>query len=114
MRPSRPSLLGSVRIEQTSQCDISLGACCTSVYLEGVTDCTIQILSHQLRIHQCTGCKLYVRVQSHPIIEDCKDMGFAPYSYAYDTLQEDIQVCSLAVARDVRALVQQDECCASR
>lgn len=92
----RPSLLGSVRIEQTSQCDISLGACCTSVYLEGVTDCTIRILSHQLRIHQCVDCKLFVRINSHPIIEDCSNMGFAPYDYVYDTLPQDIQVGSAA------------------
>jgi hypothetical protein len=88
----RPSLLGSVRIEQTTECDIKLGACCTSVYLDGVVNCTIQILSHQLRIHDCRGCKLYVRVQSHPIIEDCSDMGFAPYRYTYPGCAADIQV----------------------
>lgn len=88
----RPSLLGSVRIEHTDNCTILLGACCTSVYLDSVNNCTIQILSHQLRIHECKDCKLYVQVQSHPIIEDCVSMGFAPYSYKYDSLATDIQV----------------------
>lgn len=88
----RPSLLGSVRIEHTTGCDIKLGACCTSVYLDSVTDCTIQILSHQLRIHECKGCRLYVRVNSHPIIEDCSDMGFAPYTYNYPGAAADMHV----------------------
>ena len=92
-----------MRIESTSDCDIILGACCTSVYLDSVNNCTIQILSHQLRIHECRDCRLYVRVQSHPIIEDCVHMGFAPYSFIYEALEADIQVavgvcaCSVSV-----------------
>lgn len=93
-----PSLLGSVRIEYTSDCEIHLGACCTSVYLESVKNCTIYILTHQLRIHTCSDCKLYVRVNSHPIIEDCTNMGFAPYAYQYDTLEADIQAAGLQTA----------------
>jgi len=89
----RPSLLGSVRIEFTSDCEIYLGACCTSVYLESVHNCTIYILTHQLRIHTCADCKLFVRANSHPIIEDCVNMGFGQYSYEYETLEADIQVC---------------------
>jgi hypothetical protein len=87
-----PSLLGSVRIEGNVNCDIHLGACCTSVYLESVHNCKIFIASHQLRIHTCSDCQLYVRVQSHPIVEDCRNMGFAPYSFQYATLEEDIVV----------------------
>lgn len=90
--PYRPTLLGSVRIEHTTDSTISLGACCTSVYLDSVKNCTIQILSHQLRIHECADCRLYVRVQSHPIIEDCSNMGFAPYTYTYSGVNEDLQV----------------------
>ena len=96
----RPSLLGSVRIESTSDCVIRLGACCTSVYLDSVKNCKIYIASHQLRIHECSGCKLYVRVQSHPIVEDCSAMGFAPYDYSYATLDADIAAAGLQGAHD--------------
>jgi len=76
-------LLGAARLENCTDCHVFLGPCSTSVYLEGCVRCTVFIASHQLRIHKSMGCRLYVRVNSHPIIEDCSDMGFAPYSLVY-------------------------------
>jgi len=94
-----PSLLGSVRIEHTSHCTIYLGPVCTSVYLESVKNCKIFIASHQLRIHQCSGCRLYVRCNSHPIVEDCADMGFAPYNYTYGEIDRDFELAGLSGAK---------------
>lgn len=94
-----PSLLGSVRIEHISDCTIYLGPVCTSVYLESVTNCKIYIASHQLRIHQCAGCRLYVRCNSHPIVEDCVDMGFAPYTYKYGAILRDFELAGLSAAK---------------
>ena len=59
------SLLGSVRVEESSNCNIFLGPVCTSVYLSDLTNCTIAIACHQLRIHKCHNCKLYVKVSKH-------------------------------------------------
>lgn len=88
----RPSLLGSVRIESCKECVIYLGACCTSVYLESLSNCTVYIATHQLRIHECKECNLYVKSNSHPIIEDCERVGFAPYLYQYSNIEDDILV----------------------
>lgn len=85
-------MLGSVRIANTSNCTIYLGPCCTSVYLENCTGCTIFIACHQLRIHETNDCRLYVRVNSHPIIEDCSNLGFAPYSFSYSDIETDFEV----------------------
>lgn len=64
LRMYRPTLLGSVRMEYNHNCTIQLGACCTSVYLEHNTSCIVYSTAHQLRIHGCRDCKLYVKVGS--------------------------------------------------
>ena len=89
---SAPALLGSVRLEDLYECTVFLGPCCTSVYLEDCRDCTVVLACHQLRIHKSHHCQLYVRVNSHPIIEDCTGMGFSQYCLVYDGIQNDIQV----------------------
>jgi hypothetical protein len=87
-----PWKIGSVRIEQLTASTIHFGPCMTSVYLEGARDCTLSIACHQLRIHNCHNCRLYVKVNSHPIIEDCSEMSFAPYQLEYPSIQDDIEV----------------------
>lgn len=87
--------IGSVRIETISDCIVFLGPCATSVYLEGAKNCTIFLACHQLRIHNCENCNLYVRAASHPIIEDCIEMGFAPYTLSYIGMEDDISSCGL-------------------
>jgi tubulin-specific chaperone C len=45
------ALVGSVRCEDLNNCEVTLGPCCTSVYLENVVNSTLRIACHQLRIH---------------------------------------------------------------
>jgi len=95
---SAPILLGAVRIEHVTNSNIFLGPCCTSVYLESCTGCTIVCCSHQLRIHSCHDTRLFVRINGHPIIEDCTTMSFAPYVLAYDGIYQHLQEANLAKA----------------
>jgi hypothetical protein len=88
-------LLGSVRLQNIKNCKVLLAPCCTSVYLDNCVNCTIFITCHQLRIHTCTNCFLYVLVNSHPIIEDCSNIGFAPYCLSYDTIKDDFEVSEI-------------------
>lgn len=92
-------VLGSVRIEECSECRIFLGPCKTSVYLDCNRQCTVFISSHQLRIHKCHGMNLYVAVNSHPIIEDCTGMGFAPYAVEYREFGSDLAAAGLHGAK---------------
>ena len=87
-----PTLIGSVRVEHLKGCLLILGPCCTSVYLEGCSKTIIFTACHQLRIHTCTDCELYVAAKTHPIIEDCFNMGFAPYSAAYPSYAVELEV----------------------
>jgi hypothetical protein len=45
--------------------------------------------SHQLPIHNCHGCEIYIRCGSQPIKEDCSDMGFAPCALRYAQTESD-------------------------
>ena len=92
-------VLGAVRIEHCEDCRIFLGPCSTSVYLDSITRGCIFITSHQLRIHKCVGLHLYVKVNGHPIIEDCKEMCFAPYRVAYAGFGQDLKSAKLEDAK---------------
>ena len=90
--PHSPTIHGSIRLEKINNSKIYLGPCCTSVYVEECSNITIYLACHQLRIHRSHNCFFYVKVNSHPIIEDCTGFGFAPYSLSYDGIQDDYKV----------------------
>ena len=92
-------VLGSVRVEECDNCQIFLGPVSTSIYLDENNSCTMFLASHQLRIHRSINCSLYVRVNSHPIIEDCKGLLFAPYAVQYDALSKHLDEASLTEAK---------------
>lgn len=86
------TVMGSARLENLTRCQVYLGPCCTSTYVENCTDCTFFIRCHQLRIHHAYSSGFYVLVNSHPIIEDCSGLLFAPYSATYPDLSRDLEV----------------------
>jgi hypothetical protein len=45
----------------------------------------------QVRIHNCQDCDFYLLVKSNPIIEQCSNIGFAPYAFQYPNQQEQFQ-----------------------
>ena len=68
------------------------------MYLESCSNCEVYIACHQLRIHKCIDCLFYVRCNSHPIIEDCTHVGFAPYSLTYAGIEDDYVTAGLVDA----------------
>ena len=92
LKQNSPTIHGSVRLENLKNCQVYLGPCCTSVYIEECSDVLIYLSCHQLRIHRSNNCQLFVRVNSHPIIEDCTGFLFAPYNISYPGIENDFQV----------------------
>jgi hypothetical protein len=92
----RNEAIGSARFEFLTNCQVFLGPCGTSVYLESCTNCIFFVWCHQLRIHTTNNSDLYVYVNSHPIIEDCSQLRFAPYALEYEGLSADILVSPAA------------------
>ena len=89
-------IIGNVRLENLKKCIVLLGPICTSCYLENCVDCLFFIACHQLRIHNSHNSNLYVRVNSHPIIEDCSSLGFAYYNICYDNIAAHLSKSNLA------------------
>jgi hypothetical protein len=53
------------------------------VHITGVSDSTIVVVARQVRIHECSNVDIYLHCGSHPIIEDCSGMRFAPLPEVY-------------------------------
>ncbi|CAD2212827.1 Tubulin binding cofactor C, putative [Angomonas deanei] len=51
-----------------------------SAFFTNLTDCTVYVCCHQLRLNRCRGVSLYVWCSSTPIIEYSEGVGFGPYS----------------------------------
>ncbi|VUC35526.1 unnamed protein product [Clonostachys rosea] len=53
------------------------------VHITGVTDSILVVAARQVRIHECKNVDIYLHCGSHPIIEDCSGMRFAPLPACY-------------------------------
>ena len=50
-----------------------------SIYVTDCEDCTLYLGARQLRVHTSARVDLYVHASSHPILEHCTALRFAPY-----------------------------------
>ncbi|PHH85664.1 hypothetical protein CDD83_104 [Cordyceps sp. RAO-2017] len=53
------------------------------VHITNVSDSILVVIARQVRIHQCKNVDVYLHCTSHPIIEDCTAMRFAPLPECY-------------------------------
>ena len=98
IRPASESMAGDFALEDLNDCEVRLLSQssalwirglkrCTlfalpvkgSIYVTACEDCTLYLGSRQLRMHTSTRCDFYVHTSSHPIIEHCSALRFAPY-----------------------------------
>lgn len=70
-------------IRNISGCLIVAGRVTGPVHITGVKNSVIVVSARQVRIHECTNVDIYLHCGSHPIIEDCTDMRFAPLPECY-------------------------------
>ncbi|OLN96129.1 Tubulin-specific chaperone C [Colletotrichum chlorophyti] len=60
-------------------------------HITGVSDSIIVVSARQVRIHECKNVDIYLHCSSHPIIEDCSNMRFAPLPASFDTLEDPVK-----------------------
>ncbi|KAI0379414.1 TBCC-domain-containing protein [Hypomontagnella monticulosa] len=53
------------------------------VHITGLQNTVVVVAARQVRIHECKNVSLYLHCASHPIIEDCSGMRFAPLPEFY-------------------------------
>jgi hypothetical protein len=68
-------------------------------HITGVRDSVVVVAARQVRIHECKNVDIYLYCTSHPIIEDCSGMRFAPLPACY------VRNPSLASTVDTRLLM---------
>lgn len=85
----------TIFISGLTNCHIFAGPVSTSVFIENCRNCTFIFACQQLRVHSCTDSFFYLHVTSRTIIEDSKDLYFAPYNWTYDGQDEDFITAGL-------------------
>ena len=75
--------LKALRVDGLTNCQVYTGPIAGSALLHRCESCIFMFAARQLRIHTSTLCDYYLHVMSHPIIEHCQKVRFAPYGLKY-------------------------------
>ena len=67
-----------------------------SIFLEDCKNCTLVVACQQLRMHSVRASRIYLRVTSRAIIEDCSELQIAPYALHYTELASHLSIAGLA------------------
>lgn len=93
-------LPSSLQIKNLQHCVLIVGPCSRSILIDQCQQSEFALACQQLRIHTSTECDFYVHATAQPIIEDCRNLRFAPYAVEYQTKQEHIQQSGLNWTKD--------------
>ncbi|XP_042363662.1 tubulin-specific chaperone C [Plectropomus leopardus] len=90
----------TLHLKHIDSCEILCGPVSSSVFLDHCRNSTLAVPCQQLRTHNTTDTQVYLHVTSRAIIEDCRGVSFAPFSWSYPTLKEDFAVSGLDQERN--------------
>ncbi|XP_030611444.1 tubulin-specific chaperone C [Archocentrus centrarchus] len=90
----------TLHLKEINSCEILCGPVSSSVFVDNCRNSVLAFPCQQLRTHNTTDTQVYLHVTSRAIIEDCRGVSFAPFSWSYPTLEEDFTVSGLDRARN--------------
>lgn len=70
------------------------------VYFATCPDTVFVLACHQVRIHECVRCSFYIHATSKPIIEECSELGFAPFALSCPDLDQRMAEAGLDADRN--------------
>ncbi|PTB77519.1 TBCC-domain-containing protein [Trichoderma longibrachiatum ATCC 18648] len=70
-------------LKDIDRCLIVAGRVNGPIHINDVTNSILVVVARQVRIHNCKNVDIYLHCASHPIIEDCSGMRFAPLPECY-------------------------------
>lgn len=85
----------TLHLKHIDSCEILCGPVSSSVFIDECKNSTLGFPCQQLRTHNTTDTRVYLHVTSRAIIEDCRGVSFAPFSWSYPTLEEDFAASGL-------------------
>jgi len=80
---SGATAFSGLALKNVRRCVIITGSVAGPVHVTGVSDSILVVASRQVRIHECRNVDFYLHCSSHPIIEDCTRVRFAPIPECY-------------------------------
>jgi len=83
----------TVRVTSLSTCKI-FACASTSIFVENCKDTIFVCASQQLRIHDSIATDFYIYVTSSAIIENCKQLRFAPLTLNSPLLKKSFEIAS--------------------
>lgn len=90
--------MGSLRMEDVRNCVVMTGPVMGGCHIEAAEGSTFHLVVHQLRLHHSSSSDFYLQTRSHPIIEDCTSLRFAPYALKYEGIIADLEHSGLGTA----------------
>lgn len=94
----------AIRGDDLKNCVIYTGPIWGSLWLENCHGCEFVVACRQLRVHHSDTTTFRLRINSHPIIEDCHQLQFGPYRLHYDGLND--QLTHVGLQQDKRMWAQ--------
>ena len=84
-----PSVVHINNIENTV---ILCGPLSGTAFVNKCKNSKLTLACHQLRIHDSIDTDFYINVSSRTIIENCKSVRFAPYSWSYRNMKNQVEI----------------------
>jgi hypothetical protein len=81
--PASTSPFRGLALRDVSDSVIVVGRVDGPVHITAVSNSIIVVAARQVRIHECKDVDFYLHCSSHPIIEDCSHVRFAPLPSPY-------------------------------
>ena len=77
-----------IHVSNLRNCKVFCGPICRALFVADCIECQFSLACQQLRIHTTSKTTFSIHVTGKAIIEDCKEIGFAPYNWSYEGLVE--------------------------
>ena len=92
-------------MNKLTDCTVLCGPVSGAVFMEDCSGCNFVFPCHQLRVHSTKDSKFYLHVTSRAIVEDCSNVGFAPFNWEYEALKSDFKSAGLDPSENNWSLV---------
>ncbi|XP_055981876.1 tubulin-specific chaperone C [Sorex fumeus] len=90
----------TLRLHRARGCTVLCGPVSTSVFLEDCSDCVLAVACQQLRVHTTRDTRVFLHVTSRAIVEDCRGIQFAPFTWSYPGMDRDFESSGLDRSRN--------------
>lgn len=91
---------GSLQLSNITNCLVISGPVARSVFTDNCIASTLVFGCQQFRLHTSVDCNIYMQVTCRGIIEDCKRISFAPYTFSYDDIDLDFVKAGLDISKN--------------